>query len=488
FLARETGASIKDVRAMVLGGHGDDMVPVLNYCTINGVPVRQLLGKEQLAKIVERTRKGGGEIVGLMGTSAYYAPAVSAIAMAEAYLGDQKRLLPAAAYLEGEYGYTDLYMGVPVVIGAGGVEKIVTIELDDEERAMLKKSADSVQKVVDVVKAAGGGRFERETECPRPSGWFWARRAGGTEPRRARLASRERGRVPAGVLRRGRVRETPRKTSDEDSRVSRQADLPPLRHLGPPGRGVLQRRRGRGGGAPADRRDEERGRRRESADSRRRPRQRRRRQGREGRGRGAKGCRGPARKAPRHASDGPRRAARGPAVRRAGPRHRTRALPRARRRSRAPADRAHGFDRGRRRDREGRRGDAREDPDGARGSRRRARRLSSAQARLRARNLAGEPGSEGDLRRVLAHALRAGFAVREGRLLALRDQPPRRHQGGQDPGARLEDQLRRERRRTSPGLGRAHGSRRGGSRRARGEGSGPQLRVARRRHRLPRQR
>src|SRR5690606_4967577 len=155
FLARETGASIKDVRAMVLGGHGDDMVPVLNYCTINGVPVRQLLGKEQLAKIVERTREGGGEIVGLMGTSAYYAPAVSAIAMAEAYLGDQKRLLPAAAYLEGEYGYTDLYMGVPVVIGAGGVEKIVTIELDDEERAMLKKSADSVQKVVDVVKAAG---------------------------------------------------------------------------------------------------------------------------------------------------------------------------------------------------------------------------------------------------------------------------------------------------------------------------------------------
>ncbi|MFO7179444.1 MAG: malate dehydrogenase [Pseudomonadota bacterium] len=155
FLARATGASVKDVRAMVLGGHGDDMVPVLNYCTINGVPVRQLLGKDELAKIVDRTRKGGGEIVGLMGTSAYYAPAVSAIAMAEAYLGDQKRLLPAAAYLQGEYGYDDLYMGVPVVIGAGGVEKIVTVELDDEERAMLKKSADSVQKVVDIVKAAG---------------------------------------------------------------------------------------------------------------------------------------------------------------------------------------------------------------------------------------------------------------------------------------------------------------------------------------------
>src|SRR5690606_23792915 len=105
FLARATGSSIKDVRAMVLGGHGDDMVPVLSYCTINGVPVRQLLGSDELARIVDRTRKGGGEIVGLMGTSAYYAPAASAIVMAEAYLRDEKRLLPAAAYLDGEYGY-----------------------------------------------------------------------------------------------------------------------------------------------------------------------------------------------------------------------------------------------------------------------------------------------------------------------------------------------------------------------------------------------
>ena len=152
FLARELNASIKDVRAMVLGGHGDDMVPVLSYCTVNGVPIRQLMAKEKLSAIVDRTRKGGGEIVGLMGTSAYYAPAASSIAMAEAYLFDQKRLLPCAAYLEGEYGYKDLYMGVPVVIGAGGVEKIVQIELDDEEKAMLKKSAGSVQQVLDVVK------------------------------------------------------------------------------------------------------------------------------------------------------------------------------------------------------------------------------------------------------------------------------------------------------------------------------------------------
>ncbi len=155
FLARETGASIKDVRPMVLGGHGDDMVPLLSYTTINGVPVRQLIGKEQLAKMVDRTRKGGGEIVTLMGTSAYYAPAAAAIAMAEAYLGDQKRLLPCAAYLTGQYGCKDLYIGVPVIVGKGGVERIIEVELDDEERGMLKKSIDSVQKVVDVVKAAG---------------------------------------------------------------------------------------------------------------------------------------------------------------------------------------------------------------------------------------------------------------------------------------------------------------------------------------------
>jgi malate dehydrogenase len=152
FLAQEAGVSIKDVRAPVLGGHGDDMVPLLRYTTINGIPVSQLISAERLAALVDRTRKGGGEIVGLMGTSAFYAPAAGAIAMAESFLLDQKRLLACAALLDGEYGYRDLYMGVPVVIGAGGVERIVELELNAEEKAMLKTSAESVQKIVDVVK------------------------------------------------------------------------------------------------------------------------------------------------------------------------------------------------------------------------------------------------------------------------------------------------------------------------------------------------
>ncbi len=154
FLAREANASIKDVRTMVLGGHGDDMVPVLSACTVNGVAVTQLISREKLDAIVKRTRGGGGEIVQLMGTSAYYAPASSAVAMAESYLLDQKRLLPCAALLNGEYGYSDLYMGVPVVIGAGGVEKIVVLDLTEDEKVMLAKSAKSVQGVVDVVKKA----------------------------------------------------------------------------------------------------------------------------------------------------------------------------------------------------------------------------------------------------------------------------------------------------------------------------------------------
>jgi len=154
FLAREAGCSIKDVRAMVLGGHGDDMVPVLSACTVNGVSATSLISKDKLDAIVTRTRKGGGEIVQLMGTSAFYAPASSAVAMAEAYLLDQKRILPVAAYLDGEYGYKDLYMGVPAVIGGKGLEKIIELSLTEDETAMLKKSAASVQSVVDVVKAA----------------------------------------------------------------------------------------------------------------------------------------------------------------------------------------------------------------------------------------------------------------------------------------------------------------------------------------------
>jgi malate dehydrogenase len=152
FLAREAGVSVKDVRAMVLGGHGDTMVPVLSYCTINGVPVRQLIAADKLAAIADRTRNGGGEIVKLMGTSAFYAPASAAIQMAEAYLKDEKRLLPAAAYLDGEYGYRDLYMGVPVVIGGAGVERVVNIELDGAEKAMLEKSAAAVRELIEASK------------------------------------------------------------------------------------------------------------------------------------------------------------------------------------------------------------------------------------------------------------------------------------------------------------------------------------------------
>jgi malate dehydrogenase len=152
FLARAAGVAVKDVRAMVLGGHGDTMVPVTGYCTIYGIPVAQLIPADKLAAIVERTRGGGGEIVKLMGTSAYYAPATAAIVMAESYLKDQKRLVPAAAYLDGEYGYKDLYMGVPVVIGAGGIEKIVDIQLTADEKAMLDKSAAAVRELIEASK------------------------------------------------------------------------------------------------------------------------------------------------------------------------------------------------------------------------------------------------------------------------------------------------------------------------------------------------
>jgi malate dehydrogenase len=152
FLAREAGVAVKDVRAMVLGGHGDTMVPVTGYCTVNGIPVKQVVPADKLAAIVERTRNGGGEIVKLMGTSAYYAPASAAVTMAASYLYDEKRLLPCAAELNGEYGYKDLYLGVPVVIGAGGVEKIVNIELTSEEKAMLDKSAAAVRELIDASK------------------------------------------------------------------------------------------------------------------------------------------------------------------------------------------------------------------------------------------------------------------------------------------------------------------------------------------------
>jgi malate dehydrogenase len=152
FVARAAGVSVRDVRATVLGGHGDDMVPVLSASTVNGIPVSHLLSPDTIQGIVERTRKGGGEIVELMGTSAYFGPASSAIAMAESYLLDQRRILPCAAFLTGEYGYEDIYLGVPVVIGGRGVERIVELKLTAEEKAMLHKSANSVRAIVDMVR------------------------------------------------------------------------------------------------------------------------------------------------------------------------------------------------------------------------------------------------------------------------------------------------------------------------------------------------
>jgi malate dehydrogenase len=158
FLAEEFKVSVEDVTAFVLGGHGDDMVPSVRYSTVAGIPLPDLVKmgwttQERLDAMVERTRKGGGEIVNLLKTgSAFYAPAASAIAMAESYLKDQRRVLPCAAQLTGEYGVKDMYVGVPVVIGAGGVERIVEITLDDAEKAMFAKSVASVKTLVDACK------------------------------------------------------------------------------------------------------------------------------------------------------------------------------------------------------------------------------------------------------------------------------------------------------------------------------------------------
>ena len=149
FIAEAAGVSPKEVTTLVLGGHGDTMVPCLSYCTVNGIPVRQLLAEDVLSAIVKRTAGGGGEIVKLMGTSAYYAPAAGALAIAEAYLKDQKRLLACAAYLEGEYGFTGYYMGVPVIIGGGGVEGVVSITLSADEKAALDKSFEAVREVTE---------------------------------------------------------------------------------------------------------------------------------------------------------------------------------------------------------------------------------------------------------------------------------------------------------------------------------------------------
>jgi malate dehydrogenase len=152
FLAEATGYSVKDIQALVLGGHGDTMVPLISYTSISGIPITQLIAQDKLDAIVERTRKGGGEIVALLKTgSAYYAPSAAAVQMAESILKDQKRILPCAAYLEGEYGIKGLYVGVPVVLGAKGVEKVIEVKLTAEEKAALDKSAAAVKELVDLL-------------------------------------------------------------------------------------------------------------------------------------------------------------------------------------------------------------------------------------------------------------------------------------------------------------------------------------------------
>ncbi len=159
FLADEFQVSVKDVQAFVLGGHGDDMVPLVRYSGVAGIPLPDLIKmkwttQERVDAIVDRTRKGGGEIVNLLKTgSAFYAPAASAIAMAESYLKDQKRVLPAAASLKGQYGVRDMFLGVPVVIGAKGVERVVKIRLNKAEQEMLSKSVASVQGLIEACKA-----------------------------------------------------------------------------------------------------------------------------------------------------------------------------------------------------------------------------------------------------------------------------------------------------------------------------------------------
>ncbi len=151
FLANALGASPSDIHAMLLGGHGDTMVPLPRYTSVSGIPVTELLGKEEIDKIVDRTRKGGGELVSLMGTSAWYAPGAAVSQMVEAIVDNQKRIFPVCAYLNGEYGIKKLYLGVPVKLGKGGVEEIIEISLNADEKKLLTSSAESVKKVMKVL-------------------------------------------------------------------------------------------------------------------------------------------------------------------------------------------------------------------------------------------------------------------------------------------------------------------------------------------------
>jgi malate dehydrogenase len=149
FVAQELNLSVKDITGFVLGGHGDEMVPLVRYSYAGGIPLETLIPKDRLDAIVERTRKGGGEIVALLGNgSAYYAPAASLVQMCEAILKDQRRVIPTIAYLEGEYGYEGIYLGVPTILGANGIEKIIELELTEDEKKALDKSADAVRNVM----------------------------------------------------------------------------------------------------------------------------------------------------------------------------------------------------------------------------------------------------------------------------------------------------------------------------------------------------
>lgn len=151
FIAQELGVSVRDVHGMVLGGHGDTMVPLPRHTSVAGIPVRELMAEDKLQEIIKRARNGGGEIVGLIGVSAWYAPAAGTVEMVEAVIRDQKRIIPSAVLLNGQYGYNGLYIGVPAILGAKGVEKIIEMELNDEEKGMLDISAKAVQDVVGVL-------------------------------------------------------------------------------------------------------------------------------------------------------------------------------------------------------------------------------------------------------------------------------------------------------------------------------------------------
>ena len=151
FIAWETGSSVKDVQATVLGGHGDQMVSVISATTVGGVPLTKLVSMDRIGELVQRTAVGGGEVVKLLGTSAWYAPGAASAQMVDAVMLDEKRVLPCTAYLEGEYGIDGLYMGVPVKLGAGGIEEIVELDLTDEEQTALQASADAVRDVVAVL-------------------------------------------------------------------------------------------------------------------------------------------------------------------------------------------------------------------------------------------------------------------------------------------------------------------------------------------------